>query len=99
MALKYCEVVLAIHTRVKGEDGNWKGGASRYLSLIWKPWGIIWAACFIGGTIGVDAALFWADFVNMVNILLNVVGMLFLTKTIHELTVDYFERKKQVKAG
>lgn len=47
MALKYAEAVLGVATRIKDENGNWKGGANRYLSLVWKPLGIIWAVCCV----------------------------------------------------
>lgn len=43
MALKYSEAVLGVATRVKDEHGNWAGGANRYLALVWKPLGVIWA--------------------------------------------------------
>lgn len=45
MALKFCEATLGVHTRVKDENGKWKGGASRYLATVWKPLGAIWAVC------------------------------------------------------
>lgn len=46
MALKYSEAVLAVHTRVKDENGKWEGSAARYLSMVWKPLGPIWGiAC------------------------------------------------------
>ncbi|MCD8010129.1 MAG: amino acid carrier protein [Lachnospiraceae bacterium] len=43
MALKYSEAVLGVATRIKDENGNWKGGANRYLSMVWKPLGVAWA--------------------------------------------------------
>lgn len=49
MCLKYCEAVLGVHTRIKGEDGRWKGGASHYLGQVWKPLGIIWSFCCVFG--------------------------------------------------
>ena len=49
MALKYCEATLGVHTRVKGADGKWKGGASRYLSTVWKPLGVIWSVAALFG--------------------------------------------------
>ena len=48
-----------------------------------------------GGTIGVDAFLTWVDTANMLGILLNVGGMVFLTKRLRELTLEYFNRKKK----
>lgn len=47
MCLKYCEAVLAVHTRVKDTDGMWRGGAPIYLSHAWKPLGVIWGVCLI----------------------------------------------------
>jgi AGCS family alanine or glycine:cation symporter len=58
----------------------------------WMVQFVLLVCCFVGGTIGVDAALPWADVVNMVLIVLNVCGMLFLTKTLHNLTVSYFSK-------
>lgn len=49
MALKACEAIMAVDTRVKDENGNWKGGATRYLSNVWKPLGPIWGFCCIYG--------------------------------------------------
>lgn len=49
MALKYCEATLGVWSRVKDENGSWKGGAFRYLSTVWKPLGLIWAVCTIFG--------------------------------------------------
>ncbi|MDD6155240.1 MAG: amino acid carrier protein [Eubacteriales bacterium] len=40
MALKYSEATLAVHTRIKDENGRWVGGAGRYLKNLWKPLGI-----------------------------------------------------------
>lgn len=49
---------------------------------------------FIGGMIGLDAALPWIDVANMIIIALNVGGMLFLIKMLREITLDYFEKGK-----
>lgn len=45
----------------------------------------------IGGTIGVDAALPWVDVANMITIVFNVAGTLFLSGMLRELTLKYFE--------
>lgn len=56
MALKYSEAVMGVHTRTKDENGKWKGGASRYLSSVWKPLGLIWGiAALYGMAIGCGA--------------------------------------------
>ena len=47
MALKYAEATLAVATRTKDQDGNWQGGANRYLSQVWKPLGLIWGFFFV----------------------------------------------------
>lgn len=47
MALKYAEVALGVATRTKGKDDRWKGGANRYLSMVWKPLGVIWAVAML----------------------------------------------------
>lgn len=41
MSLKFSEAILSVATRVKDENGKWKGGAYRYLSEVWKPLGFI----------------------------------------------------------
>ncbi len=50
--------------------------------------------CFLGGTMGIDAALPWGDTSNMLLILLNVIGMVLMSKKLRELTLDYFNRVK-----
>lgn len=49
---------------------------------------------FIGGMIGADAALPWVGVANMVIIVLNVGGTLFLIKMLREITLDYFDKGK-----
>jgi len=49
MALKYAEATLAVHTRELDSNGEWKGGAFKYLGLINKPLGYVWAVCFLFG--------------------------------------------------
>lgn len=49
---------------------------------------------FVGGTVGVDVMLLWADFANAIVIFINVLGMLILTKTLHKLTRSYFQTGK-----
>lgn len=49
---------------------------------------------FVGGTVGVDAMLLWADFANAIVIFINVIGMLILTKTLHKLTCSFFRTGK-----
>lgn len=49
---------------------------------------------FVGGTVGVDAMLMWADFANAIVIFINVIGMLILTKTLHKLTCSFFRTGK-----
>lgn len=55
---------------------------------------LVVVCCFIGGTIGVDAALPWVDVVNMIMIVLNVGGTLFLLKMLREITLNYFQEGK-----
>ena len=45
----------------------------------------------VGGTVGVDSMLLWSDFGNVFTISLNVLGMLIMTKTLHNLTVSFFK--------
>ncbi len=46
----------------------------------------------IGGTVGVDVALPWIDVANMILIVFNVVGTLFLTGMLRKLTLEYFSK-------
>ena len=55
---------------------------------------LVVVGCFIGGTIGVDAALPWIDVCNMFLILCNVGGTMFLLGTLRKLTQDYFKSGK-----
>lgn len=50
--------------------------------------------CFLGGTVGVDAALPWVDVGNMIIILVHVIGIMFWVPKMRELTLDYFKRLK-----
>jgi len=50
--------------------------------------------CFVGGTVGVDAALPWVDVANMFLILCNVGGTMFLIGKLRTLTLDYFKSGK-----
>lgn len=45
MALKYSEATLAVHTRTLDENGNYVGGAPRYLATIWKPMAFGYCIC------------------------------------------------------
>ena len=47
---------------------------------------------FLGGTVGVDVMLNYVDALNMIMILVHVIGMLFLTKRLRELTTGYFSK-------
>lgn len=49
---------------------------------------------FVGGTVGVDIMLMWADFGNALLILFNVLGMIYFCKVLHNLTVSYFKTGK-----
>lgn len=51
MALKYCEACVSIAVREKKPNGGYKGGASYYLSTLFKPLGIGWSVCIIYGLI------------------------------------------------
>lgn len=56
---------------------------------------LVVVCCFIGGTIGVDAALPWVDFGNMWAILVHVIGIMFWVPKMRELTLDFFDRLKK----
>ena len=56
---------------------------------------LVVVCCFIGGTIGVDAALPWVDFGNMWMILVHVIGIMFWVPKMRELTLDFFDRLKK----
>lgn len=69
---------------------NLLGGTARKVVQI-----LVVVCCFIGGTIGVDAALPWVDFGNMWMILVHVIGVMFWVPKMRELTLDYFARLKK----
>ncbi len=49
------------------------------------------ALAFVGGTVGVDIMLPWADFGNAFTVLFNTGGMCIMAGTLHKLTRNYFK--------
>lgn len=70
-------------------DDMFNNKVVRYISQI-----IFVILAFVGGTVGVDSMLLWADFANVFTITLNTVGMLMLTKLLRRLTKDFFAADK-----
>lgn len=80
--LAFCTYVGLVATNIFGKIG---GYISQFMFAI---------MAFVGGTVGVDRMLLWADFANLFTITLNVVGMVILTKTLNRLTKSFFRTGK-----
>lgn len=68
---------------------NLLGKTAKYITQI-----VYIVLIFVGGTIGVDRMLMWADFANVFLAFLNIIGLLMMVKVIHKLTHDYFKKEK-----
>lgn len=81
--------VLAFCTFVGMIAENLFGRNARYVS---QTMFVILA--FVGGAVGVDKMLLWADFGNVFTITLNTIGMVLMTGTLRKLTKSYFATGK-----
>lgn len=77
--LAFCTYVGLVATNLFGKIG---GYISQFMFVV---------LAFVGGTVGVDRMLLWADFANLFTITLNVVGMVILARTLNRLTKSFFK--------
>lgn len=77
--LAFCTYVGMVAKNIFGNVAGW---VSQILFII---------LAFVGGTVGVDKMLLWADFASLFTITLNVIGMLIMTKTLRKLTKNFFK--------
>ena len=78
--LAFCTFIGLTCENVFGKTGRWIGQIGFVI------------LAFVGGTVGVDILLGWADFGNAWTLTLNIIGLLCFSKQIAKWTKNYFEK-------
>ena len=78
--LAFCTFIGLTCENVFGKTGRWIGQIGFVI------------LAFVGGMVGVDILLGWADFGNSLTLTLNIIGLLCFSKKIAQWTRNYFEK-------
>ena len=78
--LAFCTFIGLTCENVFGKTGRWIGQIGFVI------------LAFVGGMVGVDILLGWADFGNSLTLTLNIIGLLGFSKKIAQWTRNYFEK-------